>query len=347
MVANTSVKSGAALIASQTKKEKRDMIINRENMNALFQTYNTKFTEAMKKAAERIMPNDLMVEDIAIVITSTGAAAVHSWIEQIHGMREWIGDRLIRNLKLGKLTITNRDFENTISVPRNDIDDDQYGSFAPLFGMMGQDAESIWLKLAVDAIKNNGTWADGNPFFCSARLIGESSITNAVTTAFSKVAVETGITAMRSYTLAGGEPAEVRPMELVVGPSLEASAKAVVEAIMVNDGNDVSVSNTSTATNLKIRVSDRLVGDHAAKWFIMGRKGGIPAVCVQKRKLPALVRKDNVSDDNVFFGKEFVYGTDCRGEAFLTLPFLAYCGGLGAVSDWSQDLADAAAAAAA
>lgn len=323
------------------------MIINRANMNDLFKTYSAKFTDAMKKAAERAFPNDLMVEDIAIVLTSTGAAAVHGWIEQIHGMREWVGDRLIRNLKLGKLTVTNRDFENTIAVGRNDIEDDQYGMFAPLFGMMGENAEGIWGKLAVDALTGNGAWADGNPFFCKTRLIGQSSVTNAVTTAFGRDAVEAGITAMRSWTLFGGEPAEVRPMELVVGPSLESGALAIVEALMVNDGNDVSVSNTSPARQLRVRVSDRLVGDHAAKWFIIGRKAGIPAVAVQKRKLPVLTRKDSVSDDNVFFGKEFVYGTDCRGEAFLTLPFLGYAGGLGAVSDWSQELADAAAVAAA
>lgn len=322
------------------------MIINRENMNALFKTYNTKFTEAMKKAAERVFPNDLMIEDIAIVLPSSGAAAVHTWIEQIHGMREWIGDRLIRNLKLGKLTVTNRDFENTIAVPRNDIEDDQYGTFAPLFGMMGADAEGIWLELGVAALVGNGTWADGNPFFCAKRLIGESSITNGSTNVLNKANLETGLSAMRGWTLFGGKPAKVRPMYLVVGPSLEGTANSIVEALMVNDGNDVSVSNTSPARNLKVRVSADLVGDHAAKWFITGTKGGIPAIAVQKRKAPVLVRKDNVTDDNVFFGKEFVYGTDCRGEAFGTLPFLAYAGGLTAVSDWSQDLADAAASAA-
>ena len=320
------------------------MIINRANMDDLFKTFSAKFTEAMKKAAERVFPNDLMLEDIAIVITSSGAATVHTWIEQIHGMREWIGDRLIRNLKLGKLTVTNADFENTIGVPKNDVEDDQFGTFAPLFGMMGDDAEGIWKKRAIDALTGNGSWADRNPFFCKARLIGDSSITNAVTTAMSKTAVEAGITAMRSYTLFGGEAAEVRPMELVVGPSLEGTALGIVEALLISDGA-VQISNTSPARRLKVRVSDRLVGDHAAKWYIIGRKGGIPAVCVQKRKLPVLVRKDNVTDDNVFFGKEFVYGTDCRGEAFCTLPFLAYAGGLGSVSNWSQDLADAAAVA--
>jgi phage major head subunit gpT-like protein len=319
------------------------MVINRANMEALFQTFDTKFTDAQKKAAERVSPNDLMLEDIALVMNSSGAATVHSWIEQIHGMREWIGERLIRNLKLGKLTVTNADFENTISVPRNDVEDDQYGTFAPLFAMLGMDAESIWLKRTVQVMLANGDWADGNPFFCAGRLIGESTITNAVTTALGKAAVETGIAAMRSFTLYGGEPAEVRPVNLVVGPSLESEAKSICEAeIIANTAGTAGISNVSAARVLKVRVSDRLIGTHAAKWFITGEKGYIPGLAVQKRKLPVLVRKDRVDDDNVFFNKEFVYGTDCRGEAFGTLPFLLYAGGMADVPEWSQEDADAA-----
>jgi phage major head subunit gpT-like protein len=47
---------------------------------------------------------------------------------------------------------------------------------------------------------------------------------------------------------------------------------------------------------------------------------------VQKAKEAQLVAKDRVEDDNVFFNKEFIYGADAIGEAFLTLPHLAVGG---------------------
>lgn len=309
------------------------MIINRANLDALFATYLSKFTDAMKKVASRVFPNQLLVEDIALILTVTGAATVHSWMEQIKGIREWIGDRVVNNIKVGQLTVSNRSFENTVSVKRNDIEDDQYGVFSPLIGMMGADAEGIWIKLAMAALTGNGIWADGNVFFCSGRKLGDATITNAVTTSLSKTAVETGIAAMRAYTLYGGEPAEVLPRFLLVGPSLEATAKLICEAELVNDGNNVQVSNVSTAKNLTVRVDARLIGDHASDWYILGEKGGIPAVAVQKRKLPALTRCDRDTDPSVFNRGEFLYGTDARGEAFLTLPFLAYKGGA-AVTAW-------------
>lgn len=311
------------------------MIVNRANLDALFQTYNTAFTAAQKRAAERAYPNALTVADIALAIPSSGAGTVHGWLEQIKSIHEWVGDRVVRNLTLGKLTVTNRDFENTISVSRNDIEDDQYGMFTPLIGMMGDDAESLWGKLAVEALIGNGMWADGNPFFSAGRKLGDSTIINAVSTALSKAAVESALTAMRGWTLHGGEPADVRPECLVVGPALEGLAKLIVEADLVSDGttqNAVTVSNVSTARMLKVRVDARITGN---EWYITGRKGGIPAVCVQQRLRPTLTRLDRDTDENVFMRNEYLYGTHARGESFLTLPFLAYAGGLSVVPDWS------------
>lgn len=312
------------------------MVINRANMDALFNTYNTAFSAAQQAAAVRATPNAFMISDVAIMISSTGAATVHAWLEQIKAMREWIDERVINNIKLGKLTVINRDFENTVAVDRNDIEDDQYGQFAPLIGAMGADADGLWDRLGIEALTINGNWADGNAFFCSDRIIGDSTITNAVTTALSLAAVEAGLVAMQSYTLYGGEPADVSSEYLVVGPSLEATAKAFCEALIVaNTAGTAGISNVSPAMMLKVRVSRRLVGTHAAKWYITGRKGGIPAIAVQKRKLPTLTRMDKNDDENVFMSKKFLYGTDARGESFLTMPFLAYAGGLSSVDAWA------------
>ena len=150
------------------------MNITAATLDALFKTFQTKFTEAQKAAQTRVTPNDLLPEDIAL------AATQHSWLEQLHGIHEWVGERVLNNAKLGKLTVVNRDFENTIKVSRNEIEDDQYGVYAPLVGMMGADAENLWKKLAIEALLGNGEWADGNPFFCSGRVLGESTFTNAV-----------------------------------------------------------------------------------------------------------------------------------------------------------------------
>ena len=311
------------------------MNINKSNLDNLFVSFQTKFNDAQKAAQTRAYPNDLVPEDIAMAFASGGSATEHAWLEQIHGIHEWVGSRVINNAKLGKLTVVNRDFENTVSVPRNAIEDDQYGVYAPLIAMLGSDAENLWKKLCLEALLGNGEWADGNPFFCSGRVMGKSTFTNAVTTAFSKAAVEAAIAAIRAWTLYGGEPGEVRPDVLLVGPSLEASAKLVCEADLVAD-NGTTVSNVSPAKALKVRVSQSLVGAHANEWYVLGDKNGVKPVGIQKRKLPVLTRKDSDTDDNVFDTNNFLYGVHARGEGFLTLPFLAYKGGAASVDAWAE-----------
>ena len=311
------------------------MNITAATLDAIFKAFQTKFNEAQKAAQGRVFPNDLIPDDIAIAFTGGGSATQHSWLEQLHGIHEWVGERVLNNAKLGKLTVVNRDFENTVKVSRNEIEDDQYGVYSPLIGMMGADAENLWKKLAIEALLGNGEWADGNPFFCSGRVLGKSTFTNAVTTALSKAAVEAAIAAMRGWTLYGGEPGEVRPDVLLVGPSLEATAKQICEADLVADGG-TTVSNVSPAKALKVRVCQSLIGGHANEWYVFGDKNGVKAVGIQKRKLPELTRMDRDTDGNVFMRNEYLYGVHARGEGFMTLPFLAYKGGAAAVDAWEE-----------
>jgi len=309
------------------------MNITASNLDGLFKTFQVKFNEAQQAAQTRAFANDLVPEDIAMTFLASGSATQHSWLEQLHGIHEWIGDRVLNNAKLGKLTVINRDFENTVQVGRNEIEDDQYGAYAPLIAMLGADAEGLWKKLAMEAILGNGVWADGNPFFCSGRVMGQTTITNAVTTALGKDALETAIAAMRGWTLYGGEPGEVRPDVLLVGPTLEATAKQLCEADLIAE-NSTTVSNVSPAKALKVRVSQRLVGAHASEWYVCGDKNGVKAVGLQKRKLPELTRLDSSTDDEVFMKNTFLYGVHARGEGFMTLPFLCYKGGAASVAAW-------------
>lgn len=48
-------------------------------------------------------------------------------------MREWIGEREVQALAAYDYLIKNKKFEMTIGVPRDDIEDDKYGVYTPLF----------------------------------------------------------------------------------------------------------------------------------------------------------------------------------------------------------------------
>ena len=75
---------------------------------------------------------------IATVVPSSNAAEEYGWLGKVPGVREWIGDRVIQNVSGHGYTIKNRDFESTVGVDRNDIEDDNLGLYGPLFDEMGR-----------------------------------------------------------------------------------------------------------------------------------------------------------------------------------------------------------------
>lgn len=306
------------------------MDTNRENMNALFTTFNVAFTEGMQRGPE--VPAELANEyikfsELAMAVPSNGASTIHSWIEQIPGFRKWLGDRQKKNVTSGKLEVTNVDWEDTISVKRNDIEDDQYGLYAPLFGLLGAAGSdnALWLDMCIDALLANGNWADAAAFFGTTRKYGANTISNASTAALASASLATALTTMMSYKGPNNDPLNVIPAILLVGPSLRDTAWDLVKNSLVSSGTGKggSIENRTKGRAL-LRVHAKLTGDYANYWFLLGMKGGMKPVAAQRRKLPVLVRKDSPNDDNMFFDKEAIYGADARGEAFLTLPHLAY-----------------------
>ncbi|MFM9902143.1 MAG: Mu-like prophage major head subunit gpT family protein [Polaromonas sp.] len=98
---------------------------------------NQGFKAAFKNSFELVKP---MWPQFAMDVPSTTSEEKYAWLGATTKLREWIGDRVYQNLKVHGYAITNKDFESTVAVPRNAIDDDQYGVYTPLMSQMGQDA---------------------------------------------------------------------------------------------------------------------------------------------------------------------------------------------------------------
>lgn len=98
------------------------MDINRKNLDALFKGFNAQFAEGFGAAPDTW-------RQFACAIPSSSSANVYPFLEQFGGMREWIGDRQLKNVASRKIEVVNRDFEDSVSVSRNDIEDDQYGTY--------------------------------------------------------------------------------------------------------------------------------------------------------------------------------------------------------------------------
>lgn len=243
------------------------------------------------------------------------------------GMREWIGERVINEIAGKLFEVVNKDYEHTEGVSRNDIEDDNIGFYQALFTEMGLNAANLWPELAAKALTSAGKWADDVAFFSATRKIGKATINNVVSGALSVTTYETARAQMMQFCKPDGKtPIGLVPDTLMVGPTLEVTARRILKAeLVVESGNTVSNVHKDEC---EILVNPFLVGDNASKWYLMNTKRGIKPVVVQQRKIGALQRWDNESDTCVKDKNRNEYGLHYRGAAALIAPQLIVGGNL-------------------
>lgn len=104
---------------------------------ALLTGLNTGFKAEFQKALGTAVSDYLK---IASVIPSSTKGNTYGWLGQFPRFREWIGDRVIKDMAATGYNITNKDYESTVGVNRTDIEDDNLGIYSPIFQEMGRAA---------------------------------------------------------------------------------------------------------------------------------------------------------------------------------------------------------------
>lgn len=288
------------------------MIINPQTLRGIYVSFNAIFTKAFQ--AEQPL-----YKSIATVTTSTTDAETYAWLGDIPGMREWIGDREIKNLVGSDYTIKNKDFELTVGVDRNAIEDDKLGLYNPSIQMLGQSAaqhpDQLIFSLLASGFKEK--CYDGKPFFSKEHKVGKNTVANMTDEQLSLAAYIAARAAMMSLTNAQGEPLNLVPDTLVVAPALEATSRDILVADYIN-----GTKNTMQGT-AKPLVVPRLAGNDKA-WFLLCTSRPIKPLIYQQRKAAKFVSLTKEDDENVFMKKKFIYGADSRGNAGFGFWQMAY-----------------------
>jgi phage major head subunit gpT-like protein len=290
------------------------VIVNQATLQAIYRSFKTIFAKALETAQP-------VYERIATVVPSSTREEEYKWLGKVPRMREWIGDRVVQNLAAYGYTIKNRDWEATVAVDRNDIEDDTIGIYTPLIQALGTSAALHPDELIFELLVNGFTQKcyDGEPFFSSNHVDGDqpaqSNMTNA---ALSEASYAAARSAMMSFKDEHGRPLKIVPNLLVVPPALEGVARKILMA----ETNVAGETNVWRGT-AELLVAPELAG-HDTMWFLFDTTKPIKPLIFQRRKAPEFVAKDDPSDTNVFMKKEFLYGVDCRDNAGYGLWQLAY-----------------------
>lgn len=116
------------------------MIVNAASIQSLSRGFSAIFNKAFEATESHL-------DKIAMVVPSTNGEENYAWIGKLPMMREWVGARIVNNLAAHTYAIKNKTFESTVGVPREDIEDDKIGVYAPMVQQLG------WMsKLHPDAL---------------------------------------------------------------------------------------------------------------------------------------------------------------------------------------------------
>ncbi|WP_157669910.1 Mu-like prophage major head subunit gpT family protein [Chitinibacter sp. GC72] len=167
------------------------MIVNAPALKAIFVNLKTTFNNAFDAA-----PSSW--QKIAMLVPSGTKTNDYKWLSNFPRMQKWIGEKAVKSLAGFSYTITNDDWEATVEVDRNDIEDDQLGVYAPQAQMAGFSAKQLPDEI-VYSLVNQGFASvcyDGQYFFDVDHAVNGASVSNKGT---KKLSCVSQAAAMASY----------------------------------------------------------------------------------------------------------------------------------------------------
>lgn len=279
------------------------MIINSSNLHGIYVGFNTIFNKAFTESEPQY-------QRIATITPSTTSEETYAWLGDIPGMKEWVGDREIQNLSTADYTIKNKRFELTVGIPSEAIDDDKIALYNPSIQMLGQSAAMHPDELTFGLVKNGfkEKCYDGEAFFSENHKVGKKTYSNMGKKKLGMDSYAEARASMMSLVNSKNRPLKLVPDILVVPPALEGIGRKILMADEIE-----GTTNTMKGT-AEILVVPDLAGNDTA-WYLMCTNRPIKPLIYQERQKAKFVSKTSDTDDNVFFGKNYLYGVDSRGNA--------------------------------
>jgi phage major head subunit gpT-like protein len=283
------------------------ILVNASVLNSVFTGLKTIFNNALKA-----QPGNWQAT--AMEVPSSGAIEDYAWLSRFPMMRKWVGEKFIKSLEAGKYTAVNEDWETTIAVKRNDIEDDRLGIYNTQAQMAGDSASEL-NDIIVDSLKNGaftGLGIDGQYFYDTDHTVKGASVSNKITAVLSSAtpaAAAAGYGAARlaimKFTDDEGMPLRLVPDTLEVPPALEAMAKKLLEADKLEDNSPNPYKGTA-----KLLLNPALTSDTV--WFLHVTTKAVKPFIVQMRKKPVFVSQTSSENDDVFMKAEFKFGAEAR-----------------------------------
>lgn len=301
------------------------MNVNASTLNAIAAGLKKVYNDTFNKT-------ESFYTKVAMVVPSSNSQETYAWLSKMPRMRKWIGDKVINKLSKQGYSIVNDDFEVTVEVLRNDIEDDNIGQYNNMSQQAAWSAKQLPDELIAELINDGDTnlCYDGKPFFATDHPItvnGKakkvSNLLNkalsAATLADAKASYGVARTKMRTITDEEGRSLKIKPNLLIVGTDLEDTARTLLTADKLENGDQ----NIYKGSAELLVIDDINVG----KWYLQDTSMPVKALILQERKKPVFVSQTDLNAPDVFMRGTYKFGAEARygaGYGFWQLMLKGY-----------------------
>jgi phage major head subunit gpT-like protein len=147
---------------------------------ALRDEFRRRMSEINAKPAWRLL---------ATVITSSTKSNTYGWLGAFPQLREWVGERVVKDIAESAYQIVNQKYEATLGVDRADIEDDNLGQYRVLAAEMADEVERFFNRNIALLLKEGFTKTcyDGQNFFDSEHPVYANADGTGAVTPFSNI----------------------------------------------------------------------------------------------------------------------------------------------------------------
>lgn len=295
------------------------MLVNKQAIQAAFVGLKTLFNNAFSAAPSTW-------QKIAMKVPSSTGSNLYAWLSAFPKMRRWVGDKHVKNLQAYTYTVVNEDFEATVEVDRNHVEDDQMGIYEPQAKMAGFSAKQLPDEIVYELV--NGGFVsrcyDGQYFFDTDHPVAGQSVSNMGTKPLSVATLEhaqdsfgAACTVMQEFKDEDGQPISVMPNVLLVPPALRDTARRMMTSEKLEDGQANPYKGAA-----EVVVEPRLTSRTA--WFLLDTSKPVLPFIYQERKAPVFVQQIDPEADDVFNRKKYKFGAEARAAGGYGFWQLAY-----------------------
>jgi len=149
------------------------MIINADALARVYTAFTAVFNNAYQAT-------ETWHEQVAMTVPAKTRIMDYKFLLNFPTVREWIGDRQISSLEPQAYQVETKDWEATIEIERNDVEDEQLGLYNPIIAAMAEEAKRHPERLLADLLKNGTTTLcyDGQYFFDTDHPVGSGTAAN-------------------------------------------------------------------------------------------------------------------------------------------------------------------------